>query len=154
MPTLDAKDPDTDAQYAIDWYDQLVLIAEREAAYDEGEIVQFDPDSGWVYECTTPGRTGSRSPRTPPRADGLTLVDGSVVWTCRHPSDVTVPVVGSAEWNVPDGISLVNQSELGAVTSVLLTGGTDGEDYDITCRMTPTIGEALEQTITIPVRSL
>lgn len=153
--TLDPKDPDdVEAEYAIDWYDELVPVAEREAAIAEGTVAQFEPDTGWLYECTTGGRTSRHYPRSVARAAGQTFADGSVVWTCRHPDDVSsIPVVQDADWDVPAGITLVSQSQLGTVTRIKLSGGTDGEDYTLTCHMTPTVGAPMDQSIVIPVRS-
>lgn len=152
MTTLAEKDPDVIAEYSIDWHDQLVEEADRQAEFEVGQFVQAQRDTGWYYECTQAGRTSSHYP-TWPRADGITVQDGSVIWTARHPSDATVPSASSAVWTVPDGITKDSQREDGAVTYITLSGGTDGVDYELICRMTPSTGNVIEQTITIPVRS-
>lgn len=152
MTTLAEKDPDVIAEYSIDWRDQLVEEADRETDFEAGQIVQAQRDTGWYYECTTAGRTSSRYP-TWPRAAGITVQDGSVIWTARHPSDASVSLVSSAVWTVPDGITMNSQRESGTLTYITLSGGTDGQDYDILCRMTPTTGNIIEQTITVPVRA-
>lgn len=150
--TLDPKDPDVAATYEIDWLEQLVGSADRSETFAEGDFVLAQTDTGWYYECTIAGRTSAHYP-TWPRADAETVRDGSVVWTCRHPDDASVPSVQSAAWTVPDGLTLDAQVESGYITQVTLSGGIDGVDYEILCRMTPTAGSAIERTITIPVRA-
>jgi len=150
---LDPKDPNVAATYTIDWHDELVLEALREHAFTAGAFVQAQRDTGFYYECTTAGRTATNYPRTWPRAAGETVLDGSVVWTCRHPSTATVALVSSVVWTVPTGITKDSQSESGALANIVLSGGTDGVDYEILCRMTPTIGSVMEKTITVQVRA-
>lgn len=151
--TLDDMDPDVGATYSIEWIDELVAEARRDAAVGDGVIVQPQRGTGFLYECTTPGRTSAYYPVWP-RAEGETVSDGSVVWTARHPDDAATALVGSATWTVPAALTLVSQSESGFITSITLTGGEDGVDYELTCRMTPTVGTPIDQTIVIPVRSL
>jgi len=150
---LDAKDPDVPATYSIDWHDQLITPAFREYNFETGNFVQAQPDTGWYLECTTAGRTARHYPTRWPRAAGQTVQDGSVVWTCRHPSTSNVPTVQSATWTVPDGLTLDSQSETDSVTNIVLSGGIDGLDYDVLCRMTPSVGSVIEKTITVRVRA-
>lgn len=150
--SLSPKDPNVPAQYTIDWHDELIGQPLREMAFTAGEFVQAQRDTGWYYECTTAGRTGRNYP-TWSRAEGETVNDGSLVWTARHPSSSSVPAVSSATWTLPSGITKDSQSEAGVLTHIVLSGGTDGVDYDITCRMTPTSGNVAEKTITIEVRA-
>lgn len=151
--TVDAKDPDISAEYWIDFHDGIVQEATRRTRFEAGVVAYYPLDSGFYYEVTTAGRTGSHYPQALPRAAGETVSDGSAILTCRHPDDVTIPEVSSATWTVPSGITLASQREVGTIAYITLSGGTDGEDYEILCRMTPTAGNVVEQTITIPVRS-
>jgi hypothetical protein len=51
--------------------------------YSLGDLVI--PTAGatwWVYECTTPGTSGTTEPVWPTTV-GETVTDGTVVWTCR-----------------------------------------------------------------------
>jgi hypothetical protein len=148
---LEVKDPNVPATYSIDWIDELVDEASRETEFSLGTIVQAQRDTGWYYECTTAGRTSAHYPQWP-RLAGETVADVSIVWTARHPDDVTTTEVQSATWAVPAGLTLVSQSQTGLVTQITVSGGVDGVDYEVTCAMTPTVGAAREQTIVIPVR--
>jgi hypothetical protein len=149
---LDTKDPDVPATYSIDWHDQLIIEAFREYAFAQGAFVQAQRDTGFYYECTTAGRTSRNYPQWP-RESGETVTDGSLVWTCRHPSSSTVPSVSSVDWTVPAGLTKDSQSESGTLANVVLSGGTDGVDYEVLCRMTPSSGSVIEQTIVVKVRA-
>ena len=154
VTTLAPKDPDVAATYSIDWSRQLVLDVKRSTSYVLGAIVRPTRWAGFYWEVTTAGDTGQQVPSKTPRAAGETLADGSVVWTARHPSSVSIPTVSTAVWTIPSGLTLSSQLEDTAATHVTLTGGVDGADYEITCRMTPTTGNPLDQTVIIPVRRL
>lgn len=153
MSELDPKDPDVEQEYAIDFSHVLVPFAPRSTDIGAGRVVRARRDTGWYYECTTPGRTSAEYPRMWPRESGATIQDGSVIWTARRPADVTVPTVQSAQWTVPAPLSEVSTSESGFLALIVVSGGVDGEDYALTCRMTPTTGKVIEQTITVPVRA-
>jgi hypothetical protein len=152
MSTVRDKDPDVDETYAIDWTLQLIMEALRSFDLAEGVTVRAQRDTGWYYECTTAGRTSAHYPQWP-RASGETVQDGSAVLTCRHPDDAEVPTVSSVTWTLPSGITKDSQSQSGRLAIITVSGGTDGVDYDVLCRMTPTVGNIMEQTITIPVRA-
>jgi hypothetical protein len=149
--TLAQKDPDVIATYSIDWEDELVAEADRDQVFSVSDIARPNLATGFYLQCTTAGRTGDHYP-TWPRADGETVWDGSVLWTTRHPNSVSVPSVSSATWSVPTGIVQDSISNVGFVSSITLSGGTDGVDYELTCRMTPSSGPVVEQSIIVPVR--
>jgi hypothetical protein len=149
---LAPKDPDVPAVYEIDWQDELVIEADRSRTFSTGDVVRAQRDTGWYYECTTAGRTSAHYPQWPREAE-VTVTDGSVTWTARHPDDASVPSVSSADWTVPAGLTLDSQQEQGMVTYITLSGGTDGVDYDVLCSMTPSSGNVIEQTIVVKVRA-
>lgn len=151
--SLDAKDPDVAAEYWVDFFEEIVQEAERSAEFDAGVILYYPQDPAWLFEVTTAGRLSRFYPQALPREAAQTLVDGSAVLTCRHPGTVTIPEVSSVTWTVPSGITKDSQREVGTRAYITLSGGTDGVDYDVLCRMTPTAGAVVEQTITIPVRA-
>ena len=157
MTTLDPKDPDVAETYSIDWRDELVPLAFRDHAFQADDVARPQIATGWYYVATplnaeSSGWTKRHWP-TWPRADGATVVDGTIQWTAVHPAEASVPSVASATWEVPSGITKDSQTELVTVTRVVLSGGSDGEDYELVCRMTPTSGTPKEQTIIVPVRA-
>lgn len=152
--TLAAKDPDEAKEYSIDWRNELVQAATRSTDVTLGQFLRYpNIDTGFYYEVTTAGRLAQHFPARLPRAAAQTVADGSAVLTAMHPDDATLLSVSSAVWTVPTGITLDSQVESGFLTNITLSGGTDGVDYELTCRMTPSSGEEIEQTITIPVRA-
>lgn len=152
MTTLAPKDPDEPATYSIDFHDEVVIDAKRDYNFTAAEIVRPQRGTGFYYECTTAGRTSAHYP-TWPRASGQTVNDGSVVWTARHPTGSSIPTISSVTWTLPSGITKDSQTEAGLVAFITVSDGTDGVDYEIVCTMTPSIGNVIEQTITIPVRA-
>lgn len=150
---VDAKDPDVPAEYWVDFFEEIAQEAERGLIVALGDKLYFPRDPAWLFEVTTAGRLSRFYPSSIPRAAGQTLNDGSAVLTCRHPDDVTVPEVSSVAWTVPSGLTKDSQRESGSRAYVTLSGGTDGVDYEVVCRMTPTAGNVIEQTITVPVRA-
>lgn len=151
--TLAPKDPDVPAEYGIDFHDELVFVAERRTDFPLTTILYFPRDTGWYYEVTTAGKTGMAYPDQLPRASGETVTDGSCVLTCRHPSSSSLPTLSSVTWTVPTGLTLDSQRTSGRTAYVTLSGGSDGEDYEVLCRATPSAGNVLEKTITVEVRA-
>jgi hypothetical protein len=150
---VDEKDPDVSSEYFVDFHDALVQEAERRAEFSTGVYLYFPRDTGFYYEVTTAGRLAQHYPHQIPRAAGETIADGSAVLTCRHPDSVVLAEPSSVAWTVPTGITNASQRISGMRAYITLSGGTDGVDYDILCRMTPTAGNIIEQTITVPVRA-
>lgn len=153
MTTLAPKDPEAPATYSIDFHNEVIREARRDYDFSAGQVVRPQFGTGFYYECQTAGRTAAHYPNRWPRAEGQTVQDGSVVWVAREPSDSGLPSISDADWTLPDGLTLDSQSQVGLVAFVTVSGGVDGVDYDVLCRMTPSAGNIIEQTITIPVRS-
>jgi hypothetical protein len=152
MASLAPKDPNAPATYSIDFHDDVVQEASRDSDFIAAQFVRPQRGTGFYYECTTAGRTSAYYP-TWPREAGETVNDGSAVWTARHPTGSSIPTISSVTWTVPSGITKDSQTEVGLVAFITVSGGTDGVDYEVLCRMTPSTGDVVEQTITIPVRA-
>lgn len=56
-------------------------------------------------------------------------------------------------WSVPTGLTLVSQSNTTNVTTVFISGGTDGQEYIIANKITTTAGRTAERSIRIKVVS-
>lgn len=150
---LEEKDPDVDAEYGINFEDELVTLVQPRTFYEAGEIVAFAQDTGFYYQVSLAGKTSRNFPEALPRESGETVSFGSCVLTCKHPSEVSPATISDASWSLPSGLTLASQRTQGFVAFATLSGGVDGTDYEVTCRLTPSVGNAIDKTITIQVRS-
>lgn len=146
------KDPDVAITYDLDLFENLVPDTLRSNEYEAGDVTRPHRDNGFYFECQTAGRTGIYNPYSPRQANQQ-IRDGSVVWVSKHPSDVTVPEISSVVWSAGD-LTVDSQSEAGHIASVTLSGGEDGVDYEVTARVTPSVGNPRDITIVVPVREL
>jgi hypothetical protein len=62
--------------------------------------------------------------------------------------------ISTSIWTVPTGITKDSDSKTTTTTTIWLSGGTDGESYDIVNRIVTTGGRTDDRTITIIVREL
>lgn len=58
----------------------------------------------------------------------------------------------SATWIVPTGLTQASTSLSGGKATIWLSGGTNGSDYSVTCRLTTTGGRTDDRTLRITVR--
>jgi hypothetical protein len=61
--------------------------------------------------------------------------------------------ISSSDWIVPSGITEDSASNTTSTTTIWLSGGTDGNDYEIVNRIVTTGGRTLDQTIKLKVRT-
>lgn len=83
------------------------------------------------------------------------VLDYTLDWSVYLPDGDTVQ---TASWTIPAGISESTEdghehSVNGKFTTVWLAGGTEPEDYLITCRIVSAQGRQVERTFEIAVRS-
>jgi hypothetical protein len=101
--------------------------------YEAGEFVWPAKATGFVLECTTPGRSAATEPRTRLLPASTAVPDGSVVWTVRVPTltDGIQPITDVAA-APPTGIQVagITISE-GTKLLVDYAGGTAGKSYDV-----------------------
>lgn len=64
----------------------------------------------------------------------------------------TGETISSSAWIVPDGLTEVSDSNTTTTATIWLSGGTDGESYRITNRVTTTAGRTDDRTITLLIR--
>lgn len=60
--------------------------------------------------------------------------------------------ISTSTWTVPSGITKDSDSKSTQITTIWLSGGTDGEDYDLTNHIVTTDGREDDRTITIRVK--
>ena len=61
--------------------------------------------------------------------------------------------IATSSWTVPDGLVKVTESNTSVLATVWLSGGTDGQAYSVTNRITTVGGRADDRTIKIKVRN-
>lgn len=85
-------------------------------------------------------------------------------WDDKDPDDVDsfginwVPrlngdLIATSTWSVPDGLTQDLSSNSTTSTTVWLSGGTDGDDYEVLNRITTTGGRTIDQTVKLRVRA-
>jgi hypothetical protein len=79
------------------------------------------------------------------------VLDYEVNWSQWLPTGDTI---ATSEWFVPDGITQDSESNTNTTTTIWLSGGTAGQSYALTNRITTTQGRQRDRTITIRVREL
>lgn len=85
-----------------------------------------------------------------PFKDPNEVLDFEVDWTARIGSTDTISTV---TWTVPTGIAKEDESVSGKIAIVWLSGGTEGQSYNVGCRVVTTGGRTYDETIVLPVRS-
>jgi hypothetical protein len=61
-------------------------------------------------------------------------------------------LIASSTWTV-DGLTQDSSSNTTTTTTVWLSGGVDGDDYEVQNRITTTGGRTIDQTVKLRVRS-
>lgn len=81
--------------------------------------------------------------------DPNATLDFACDWSAWLQEDETIV---TSEWLPPDGITAATESVTGGKAIVWLSGGTVGESYQVTNRITTSAGRIDDRTMTIRVR--
>jgi hypothetical protein len=85
-----------------------------------------------------------------PAKDPDEVLDYRVDWTKRLGRDT----IETSEWpDAPDGITIVTQTNTTKSTTIWLSGGTLGQNYTFTNRITTAGGRTMDQSVTLPIRA-
>lgn len=60
--------------------------------------------------------------------------------------------ISTTAFELPDGLTNVDEDDTDSVQSILVSGGTRGRSYRITCTVTTSAGQTLQQTRRVFVR--
>lgn len=74
--------------------------------------------------------------------------DYAVDWTEWLAGDT----IATSEWTLPDGITQDSEDNTDTVATVFLAGGTDGESYVVTNRITTAAGRTEDFSVTVHVK--
>jgi hypothetical protein len=61
-------------------------------------------------------------------------------------------ITGTPVWTVPTGVTKDSQSNTTTMATVVISGGTAGENYDVACKITTAGGRTDERTFRLQVR--
>lgn len=104
----------------FDWTSRLIQARVPGRVYEVDDVVQPSLAVGFYAICTTAGMAAHREPIWP-REDGLTVLDGSVVWTMVEPGGAGLPTITNAVYTItPSGITQSNAETVGLRTRVKL----------------------------------
>ena len=78
------------------------------------------------------------------------MLDYQIDWTTWLDGDT----IATSTWIVPAGITRDSDSKSNTATTIWLSGGTDGEVYEIVNRITTAGGRTQDRTVSITVKEL
>jgi hypothetical protein len=118
-------------------YIQAGTLMRPTAAYGGGH------GTGFVYQASATGQTGSTEPTWPTTAGG-TVTDGSITWTAIVPPAAGADTIAGVAWtqaNPPDAsLTITGQTSSGVVTSAFVGNGTSGNTYTVLVTVTMASG--------------
>lgn len=146
------KDPGETLDYTAEFDSHCARLREPNTDYALNAIVLSQRATGFEYKATTAGRSGTPEPRWPVTA-GQTVTDGSVVWTAQAvTAGSLLRALSSASWSSDTGITVGSPTTAGTRSTVMISGGTEGQDYDVLCTGTCSDGTYPVVSFTIKVR--
>lgn len=146
------QDPSETLDYAADFAQHCGRFREPDTDYALNTIVLPKRATGLQYKATTGGRSSTGEPRWPSAAAG-TVTDGSVVWTAESiTTGSLLRTLTTANWTGDTGITVGSPTTSGTKSTVLISGGTDGQDYEIVCTGTCSDGTYPVVTFNVKVR--
>jgi hypothetical protein len=83
--------------------------------------------------------------------DPNAVLDYEIDWSKWLPMGDTIL---TSEWLVADGIDMDSETNTNTTTTIWLSGGTAGQRYSLTNRITTTGGRTQDRTIVIRVKEL
>jgi hypothetical protein len=84
---------------------------------------------------------------TLPAKDPESVLPYAIDWTGALAGDT----IASATWTVQSGITNSGESHTATTTTILVSGGTAGQFYSLTCHIVTAAGNQDDRTIWIPV---
>lgn len=155
--TVDAKRSFDNVPVQIDWHDYLInrRIPGAAVSADYRMRPMRAQATGLQYRCTTAGVT-SKVPdgriQWPTTVAG-TVTDGTVVWTAEAMATSSLrSTISTNDWPAVSGLTLGTESNNDLIYTVNVSGGTDGQDYEVKHQITLVNGELKEGVAVLPVR--
>jgi hypothetical protein len=79
-------------------------------------------------------------------------LDYEIKWDNELATDSPADTIVASTWVVPSGITKTSDDFTDLKTIIWLTGGTSGQNYHLTNRITTLIGRVIDQSVTVKVR--
>jgi hypothetical protein len=126
------KDPGETLPVSIDAFDVCAVFWSRNEPYIAAEIVRPQTATGFAYQVTVGGTSGSREPRWPIEL-GRQVVDGSVTWTCVVAGINGInPIASVSAVSDPAGVTINGAGVFESRKIVAdYVGGVLDQDYDV-----------------------
>lgn len=106
--------------------------------------------NGYEYQCTTSGQSGSNEPDWP-KSVGGTVTDGSVTWTGIAFGTNATDTISTASVSADTGITTDSGTIDGSAVNTRVSGGTAGQEYDVTVQVVTADGNTLEIVVRVVV---
>lgn len=80
------------------------------------------------------------------------VLDYAVDWSASGSSWLGTDTISAVTWIVPSGITLASSTHTSTVATIWLSGGTSGQTYNITCRITTVGGRQEDRSFRVIVK--
>lgn len=119
-------------------------------SYSTSTYVRPTTPNGYEYECTSGGQSATTEPLWP-RTVAETVSDGSVTWTARAFSTNATDTISSVNIESPAGITVGTPNTSGTVVDFTVSGGTSPVTYEVSCEVTSSGSEVIEEKIEVVI---
>ena len=142
------QDPEAKLDYVADFRLHCARRREPETGYQSGTRVEAS--TGFQYNASAAGTTAVEQPRWPKTA-GQTVKDGSVTWTCEVPNGAGLQrTLSSVVWT-GDTVTIGTPANDTTSSTVFISGGVEGQSYEIACEGTFSDGSVEVRAFTLSV---
>jgi len=113
--------------------------------------------TGFEYQSSGGQTNGQAEPRWPTRLGG-TVRDGSIVWTAVALSvDSLLETISTSDWDVPTGLTGSSEDTVDSAglqsTEIMLTGGADGETYEVVNEIRTSAGNEYQAVLVLSIEA-
>ena len=146
-----SKHPNEVLRVLLDFGPNLTRYREPGRLYRAGDTVRPRVPTGWAYEAVADGTTAHHEPLWRVGEGQLTR-DGSVQWRAVPALYAAVDIITSATWAFDSaGATISGASWQGSELNLLVQGGSDGAEYQVTVNVTTLSGQTLVGVFVIQI---
>lgn len=141
--------------FGIDWQPFLVSVWKPDRRYVAGDIIRLPVGNGYFYTAAIVaaapyGMSGKLLPDFL-AGNGETTDDGSIIWTAGVPGALAVPAISVSAWTLDAGVVEDSADIAGFDATVTVSGGSVGEQYRMTNRITKSNGGQEETSLVLEI---